>query len=441
MVENFKDYIKAHHLISFDDKILLAISGGVDSIVMLHLFREAGYNFSICHCNFKLRVESDNDEDFVRQIADDYGKQFFAKRFETWDFASKHKVSIQMAARRLRYQWFEELQRDYIFDRIATAHHIDDSVETIILNLLNGSGINGLTGIPLKNNNIIRPMLFANKDQIVAHAKKRGYTWREDSSNDEVYYQRNYIRNKILPLFKEINQDYQSAILRSAEKLSHTEEILENKLNEITRTRLNREGASISMDLYWVIAEPGGLVILHEMLKCYGFNYKQVQSICKNANTTESKRFLSEQYEIIISRNKLLLEPRKLNGLSIDAVKIDSADNEVHLSDGSIFKFESTTQKVLINSGQIAQLDLDKLQFPLIIRNWQEGDRFMPLGMTNKKKLSDFMIDEKIPVNLKSSVKVMVSDEDIIWVVGYRIDDRYKLTKDTTKVLRIEYLS
>lgn len=438
--KEFLEFVKKNHLFDRDDKVLLTVSGGLDSVVMADLFSKSGLDFGIAHCNFHLRgEESDEDELYVKGIAAKYGKPFYVNHFNTKEYSEKQGISIQMAARELRYTWFETLRETKEYAVIATAHHLDDSIETILYNFFKGSGIEGLKGIPAINGNVVRPLLFASRKNIEDYAMKNKLQWREDSSNRSSDYARNKIRNEIIPLIEEINPGFGLSIIRSVDRLKDIGILLERYISEIRERIIRVEGENLYIKKD-IIFNLNSASLLFSIIKDYGFIYEQAGEILGRIGEQPGKIFLSEDYMLVIDRKELIVTAKDLSPkipyfIEEDQKFLDAPDLKLRFKKMDFIKIE---KKLPSN---IVWIDFDKLFFPLKVRAWEEGDKFYPLGMKGKKKLSDFMIDIKIPLNLKRQIKVLESGQDIVWVVGLRLDDRFKLTESTRYVYQIEYIN
>lgn len=438
--KSFENYCKKHSLFTQDDKILLAVSGGVDSMVMLDLFKYSNLQVGIAHCNFQLRdKDSDHDELFVTNEAKRLGIDCYSKKFKTKVYSGENVVSIQMAARELRYTWFEELRQKKGYSLVATAHNLDDSLETVLFNLTKGTGIAGLKGIPIKTGNIIRPLLFAQKQEILSYANKNGLKWRTDISNIDNKYARNLIRNKVIPVLKKINPKILDTFSNTTDKINVVSSLFVKWIESMRSDAVENRGEDIfiakSKILDWEINARE--LILFEIIRLYGFNYNQAKNVCTSIDEI-GKLFISETHHLNIDRDLIIIS--KIPDINTRVI-IEKGDQLIELN-GSNIVMEVHDKKINIEPDvNVAYLDLDDLVFPLVIRNWLEGDSFVPLGMKGEKKLSDFMIDEKIPLNLKSRVLVVTSAGNIVWIVGHRIDDRYKITENTTRTCRLKFLA
>jgi tRNA(Ile)-lysidine synthase len=442
MQKGFVSYIQKEKLFHKTEKILLTVSGGIDSVVMCELFHKAGYNFGIAHCNFQLRNnESDADEIFVEALAEKYHVEFHSIAFDTSAFAKKNKLSIQLAARELRYQWFEEIRSQYEYSYIATAHHQDDSIETFFINLIRGTGISGLHGILNKYGKIVRPLLFCRKNEIEIFAKKNKLKHREDSSNASDKYTRNKIRHQIIPLLKDLNPNLENTISRDMERLKNVELIYRTEIAKALAkiSKKEKEGVTFSIKKLKKISQIN--TYLYEFLKPYQFNATTVEEIISAFDGESGKQFFSSTHRLIKDRNFLLLENRSVelkNKPSV--VKYLIKKNTKKFTNDSVKLKLKTGANVseLNTSNNIALIDFDKLVFPLEIRKWEKGDIFYPLGMKGKKKVSDFFIDKKLSLFQKESTNLLISKGEIVWIIGLRLDERFKITEKTKKIYFVE---
>lgn len=439
MLEQFLNFIKKEDLFKKDQKILLTISGGVDSIVMCDLFHKAGFSFGIAHCNFKLRgKESDGDKKFVSELAEKYKVPFFWKSFNTKPYSEKNKISIQMAARELRYDWMKRLAKDKKYDFIATAHHLDDSIETFFINILRGTGITGLQGVPVKQGVIIRPMLFAHKKKIRDYAEAEKLSWREDSSNLTDKYLRNNIRHHLIPSLKKLNAGFEKTITKELSYFKDAAEIFKKFMEEKKKEIVTEEGKNILLNIKKLKDSGHAETILHELLRSYDFTPETTELIAKRMFTTAGKKFFSPTYRLIKDRDFLILSPKRSDTGEKD---LFIKKNQTEFENAELyFKIEvspGNLSHVKDKKSSVAYFDHSLISFPIKVRKWKPGDSFQPLGMNGKKKLSDFFIDKKMPLNDKENIYVLESEGKIIWVVGHRIDDKYKVLAGTKKIMKI----
>jgi tRNA(Ile)-lysidine synthase len=433
MHSSFKNFIQKEALCNSGDNILLAVSGGVDSVVMCELFHKAGIPFGIAHCNFKLRdKESEDDELFVKELAKKYKVHFHTTSFDTSSFAKKNKLSIQAAARELRYNWFKQICSKNHYSMIASAHHSDDSVETFMINLIRGTGIAGLHGILPKQGNIIRPLLFSNKEEITAFAKKQKLKYREDSSNTSDKYLRNKIRKKMIPLLKELNPKIDSVLLDDIQRLREVERIfrkeIDNKKSEILRVK----NSAVLININQLKKLDPLPTYLFEFLKPFNFNAATVRDIITSLDGIPGKQFFSSTHRLLKDRLDLIIE--KIDEQDDSTVTVKKEQKKILAGNLKISIKKLPAGTKFSHSQMSAALDLDKLTFPLTIRRWEQGDSFRPFGMKGKKKLSDFFIDRKLSLREKENTLLLVSGKDIVWVIGQRIDDRYRVTENTRKI-------
>lgn len=441
MRKKFKDFIEQHSLVSPKSTILLAVSGGVDSIVMLHLFHSCGYRFAVAHCNFNLRgAESDGDEALVRETCQTLGVELFVKHFQTAEYSADNNISIQVAARDLRYNWFSNLCKENDFASVAIAHNKNDVAETLLLNLSRGTGLKGLTGIKPKINGIIRPLLFAFRSQIEAYAEENGIRYRNDSSNAKTKYARNRIRHNVLPELEKINAGVIDNIYSTSLFLSETWKSIE-VMNADFRPRVRREETNeIHYAIQMLASYPFRQLFLIEELVDFGFTPATIIDIEKSLHTQPGKVFYSPTHQLIRDREVLIVSPIKEPSKDV-RIYIEAGATQVnHPLELKLEVVQLSDRFQMPKSSSVAVLDYSKLQFPLILRLWREGDWFIPFGMKGRKKISDFLIDQKVPVHRKDKVYVLESNGDIVWVVGFRIDNRYRLNADSQQVLVAEII-
>ena len=440
LLDHFEQYNARHSLFTHDDKILLTVSGGVDSMVMLALFVEAGYSVGVAHCNFALRgAESDEDEATVAAEAVKYGVPIYNKRFDTTGEMERTGESMEMAARRLRYEWFDQICQEHGYTTIAIAHHIDDSIETFFINLLRGTGLRGLTGITRQRGNIVRPLLFAERKEILEYAVAHKIPYREDSSNRSTKYLRNKIRLGLLPMIREINPRFTSIMRGNLYRLSDAQRFIEAGIAKIKEQVL--ESCNGIDRIHTSLIEPHfpqEFVIYEILNSVYGFKGDVVDELYKAlVSGSSGKRFYAREHMACIDRSDIVI-----SAIADDDPCQTLVEREAIKSycGNSVLYYEHTDIDNVSDYNapqEIAYLDEQKLSYPLTLRRWQEGDSFIPFGMMGRKKVSDFLTDRKMSVVEKSRQFVLVSGEDIVWVVGCRIDDRYRVTNRTEDILKI----
>jgi len=437
MLNDFLEFVKEKQLFEPPQKVLLAISGGIDSMVLLHLFEKSEFEYGIVHCNFNLRgEESDGDEKFVKQQVFLHGVPAWFESFETEEYARLNGISIEMAARELRYEFFEKVRSENEFDCIATAHHIDDLIETFFLNLSRKTGIKGLTGIKEKSGKIIRPLLFADRKQIENYAHANFIEFREDSTNNEVVFQRNFLRHKILPLFQELNPSFKKNILASIENLKETEQVYSGYLEEEKKRVFHRDNQKVEIDIEALLKTPFPEALLFEMLTDFNYNSSVIKTIYESLSTDSGKQFYSKTHRLVKDRQSLFIVPVTEQEERI--YYVENSENELFEPLNLVVEKIPVSEFKLNKSPNVACLDLNLLEFPLLIRKWQQGDYFQPLGMTGYKKVSDFFIDEKIPLHEKENTWLLCSGNKIVWIIGFRIDNRFKVTPETKMVYEIK---
>ncbi len=415
-------------------KLLLATSGGLDSMVMLELFRKMNFEIAIAHCNFQLRgLESFDDQNFVQNYAEKHQISIFVTQFDTENFAKDYKLSIQVAARMLRYDWFDELLVEKNYDFLLTAHHLDDNVETFLINLTRGTGLDGLTGIPESNQQIIRPLLIFSRDEIQKYAQENEVLWREDSSNLSDKYLRNKIRQSIIPILKELNPNFLSSFQKTQNYLQESEIMVEDATIMIYQQVAKEVDDTVHFDLKKLQQLPNYKSYLYQFLKEYGFS--AWDDIYNLTNSQTGKQIFSSEYVLLNNRNFLILSPIK--NKAIESFFINKNQNEVNFP----LKIELSASNTFsqANSSSIF-VDNDLLQYPLELRKWKETDSFFPFGMTGKKILSKYFKDEKMSIIDKQNCWLLCSNQEIVWVVNRRLDDRFKVTDKTKNILKIELL-
>jgi tRNA(Ile)-lysidine synthase len=429
MKNNFLHYIHEHKLFDTKSKILLAISGGIDSVCLADLLIRSGYNVEFAHCNFKLREEeSDKDEIFVSDLANKYKIPFHHISFDTNHYALSNKLSIQMAARELRYEWFEKVRREISADYIAIAHNQNDNIETFFINLINGTGLKGLRAIQNKNNFIVRPLMFASRNQIGEYVKSKSLNFREDSSNKSKKYQRNKVRHDLMPLLKQINPSIENTIADEIEIIKNTYSIFKEQVDRVVKEISCQTDDGIKISKNKLIKLEPIDTYLYEILNVFGFT--DLKSIKNSILSNPGKQFFSKSHRLLIDREFVFIE--KIEDDFFKDILID--ESTLILSSPLNISFKISSNDQIDKIKDTACFDYEKLVFPLVIRKWKSGDKFIPSGMKGFKKLSDYFIDNKINRLLKEKTLLICSNDDIIWVIGHRIDERYKATSKTKKM-------
>lgn len=412
-------------------KVLVACSGGLDSCVLLHLMAQQDCELMVAHCNFKLRgAESDQDQEFVRELAANYNADFFEKTFETKALLEQSGESLQMLSRRLRYDWFEQLLQEQQVDYLMTAHHADDNLETFLINISRASGIKGICGIPSHNDKLLRPLLSFDRDTLRAFAKKEGLAWREDSSNASDAYLRNALRHNVIPKLKEQLPDIESQLLQTQTYLQQDLKLLESLVEQLRGKVWQPTFNGMTIDLDALSDLGAADALLFHLLRDYGFTDWKAIGELKQAQT--GKKVYSATHQLLKDREQLLLTKKEVS--TQDAYFEFDAFNTQELPVALQFKKVSSWSKL---ANHTIVVDQDCLSSPLILRKWQPGDRFFPLGMQGSKKLSDYFTDQKISGPEKEKIWLLCSDSEIVWVVGYRADDRFKVTENTKNLLQI----
>ncbi len=437
MIEKVRSYIKENRLLKPDDRVIVGLSGGMDSMTLIDVLLSLGYNCMAVHCNFHLRgEESERDAAFVEQWCESAKVGLVSVDFDTYRYAAEHKISIEMAARELRYKWFEDIRKEHHADAIAVAHHRDDLAETVLLNLIRGTGIRGLSGISPKNNSIVRPLLGVSRDEIEAYVEERKLPFIFDSSNSDDVFVRNFLRLNVIPLLEKINPSVKNSIYRTAQHVGEARKIydfyVENQKKAIFTD--NR----IDIDKLKTTLSPA--TMLFEILSPFGFNASVIEDICQCLDSIPGKVFYSNDYRLIKDRKDLILDKISDENLSQREYAIDKVSQEI--TDPIRLKISFLSGNITINKdARFLYADADKLFFPLTLRKWQPGDWFIPFGMKGRKKLSDFFTDRKFSLPDKENAWVLTSDEDIVWVVGERSDERFKITESTENVLVMEFIN
>ncbi len=438
MIDEFKRFISENNLIKPGDKILLAVSGGIDSMVMAYLFHQQDYKIGIAHCNFSLRAsESDKDEDMVRQFASDHHIPFYTTRFETKSFAKKNRLSVQMAARDLRYNWFEEIRMKNGYDSIAVAHNLNDNIETLLINLIRGTGLTGMTGMKPLSNKIIRPLLFATRQDILTYRNHHKIIFREDKSNADTKYSRNKIRHLVIPVLKEINPSIELTLNETAERFSGLNEIVSEYIVRLKESISEEKEQFITFNISQLRTFLHKKAVLFELFRPYGITKALLIDLMKVIEGKTGGQIITDTHRIIKNRKEIIVSYDEIRNETRYIIK-----NEELLCTFpgilSVRNVRITETFEIPSDSHIACIDSQKVTFPMIIRKWKAGDHFFPLGMKQKKKLSDYFIDKKYSRFDKENIFILESDGKIVWIIGDRIDDRFKITKSTKKGLLIK---
>jgi tRNA(Ile)-lysidine synthase len=437
-LQYFKDHISSNALFSEGHKVLLAVSGGKDSVLMAHLFKLAGYHFGIAHCNFGLRAdESQRDESFVRMLAATLDVPFHVTHFKTKDYAAAHKVSTQMAARTMRYNWFEEVRLSHEYEVIALAQHQDDVMETILLNLTRGTGIAGLHGILPKRGRLIRPMLFLTREEIDRFVESNKLDYVEDSSNLSDDYARNKIRHHVVPQLREINPSIGQTFQQNVRRFAETEMVLQNAVAALREQVLIPGNHNWHLSIAKIKALHPQQLLLFELLKPFDFSEAVAAEVLRSIDKQSGTTFYSSTHRLVLDREDLIID-LLTDHTDQPIVFIHQHDHFVELQRHQIF-ISSSALPFFEKTSNKAFVDAVKLIYPLLIRTWQPGDKFNPLGMKTFKKLSDFFIDGKVPLSEKEHIPLLINGNgEVIWVCGLRQDDRYKITAPTKKMVIFE---
>jgi tRNA(Ile)-lysidine synthase len=443
LLQRFQTHLlKDFSLIQPDRKLLIAVSGGIDSVVITDLFFNSGFDFVIAHCNFQLREdESIRDELFVRELGRKYDKDVLVKRFDTKEYAEEKKISIQEAARELRYKWFGSILSTVNCQLLVTAHNADDNIETMLMFLCRGTGIHGLTGIKSfdKKRKIIRPLLFATRKEITTYAKENNLRWVEDSSNLLDKYTRNFFRLKIIPVIEKNFPQVKERLLENIKRFNEAEQLYAQAIEMHKKKLLEFKGDEIHIPVLKLQITKPLDTVLWSIIEAYNFNSGQIDEVKKLFDADNSSYVQSSTHRIIKNRNWLIIAPNNNNEESTH-ILIEENTKQIIFQNGVLqFEILSSSNFKLQTLNSFAQLDAKLITFPLLLRKWKQGDYFYPLGMNKKKKLSRFFIDEKLSVTKKENVWVLEMNKKIIWIINYRIDDRFKITSATKEVLKINY--
>ncbi|MGN6439680.1 MAG: tRNA lysidine(34) synthetase TilS [Agriterribacter sp.] len=457
LLQHFKQFIDKEELFAKNDKLLLAVSGGVDSVVLCHLCFEAGYSFEIAHCNFNLRGEESNrDETFVRTLAKQYNVPMLVKQFDTTSYADARKVSIQVAARELRYAWFNEIATAKISNlpagrqvsnfksqiKIVTAHHADDNAETVLMNFFKGTGIAGIRGILPKKGKVVRPLLFASKADLLDYAAGHGVDYVEDSSNLTDKYTRNYFRQHILPAVLNVFPEAEAGIQENIKRFRETELLYNQAIAVHKKKLMEYRGDEVHIPVLKLQQAVPLKTIVYEIIKAFHFSPKQTDEVIELLQSESGKYIVSATHRILKNRNWLIITANEKVETDDNAVTvIDNIPATIAFTEGALkLKKETCEDTVLHQPEHIACINASAVEYPLLLRKWKTGDYFYPLGMRKKKKLARFFIDRKLSLADKERIWVLESNKKIIWIINHRIDDRFKITPGTKECIRIEFL-
>ena len=455
LLQNFKQYIQHENLFQPKDKLLLAVSGGVDSVVLCELCKQAGYDFVIAHCNFQLRgEESERDEKFVKGLGEKYGVEVLVKNFDTQQYGDENKTGIQEAARDLRYKWFYDLidgqpsatnEQRTTANYILTAHHADDNIETLLMNFFKGTGINGLRGILPKQKKIIRPLLFAQKELLQTFALENNLSFAEDSSNCSNKYTRNYFRNQLIPDLKKVYPQAENNLIANLHRFKEIEMLYEQSVEWHKKKLLEQKGNEIHIPVLKLLKTVPLATVLYEIIKDAGFTAHQTDEAIALLKSETGKYIKSSTHRIIKNRSWLIISP--IQSTEAQNILIEEADKNISFEGGDL-KIEKhpitnnkqqTTNNKQQTINNIAELDAAQIKFPLLLRKWKQGDYFYPLGMVKKKKINRFLSDQKLSLTQKENTWVIEMDKKIVWVVGMRIDDRFKIIGSTKNIYSIVF--
>ncbi len=443
LVHRFNNFIRERNLFQKNDLLILAVSGGIDSVTLCELCHQSGFNFEIAHCNFQLRgEESLRDERFVEQLVAKYQVPFHLQRFDTKEYAGENRLSTQEAARDLRYDWFQSLlqsKKDAGKNAcLLTAHHANDSIETLLMNFFKGTGIHGLQGIPTRNNTIRRPLLFATRNEIQEFMDRHHLDFVEDISNKSDKYTRNYFRNKLIPSIREVFPQVEENLMDNLSRFQDVEILYNKALTEIREKLVEKKGDELHLPVLKVLKTPAYKTVLFEILKEYDFFPGQLPDVINLLHAESGKYVDSSTHRVLRNRKWLIVSPK--HSTSIQHILISEDDHTVSFQNGimRISKEEWQSGSRFETDALVALLDAGEIEFPLLLRPWQQGDYFYPLGMKHKKKLSRFFIDQKLSINDKEKVWVVESRKKIVWVTGIRIDDRFKIKNTTARVMRLQ---
>ena len=445
LLQKFLVYIKKENLFTKKDHLLIAVSGGADSAVLCALCAAAGVSFSLAHCNFKLReAESDRDELFVKKLSEQLGVKLFVKTFDIVSQAKVNKTSIEETARNLRYDWFKQLlleskTSDNPFSFLLTAHHADDNVETVMMNFFRGTGIKGLRGIIPKQQQIVRPLLFAKRKDIEEYAVTNQVEYITDSSNASNDYTRNLFRNEILPLIEKIYPEALKNVLKNIDRFAAVEYLYEESIEQIKQKLIERKGDEIHIPVLKLLKTKPLQTVIYEIIKDAGFTAMQVSEVEKLLHSDSGKYIKSASHIILLNRKWLIISPN-ISTTQITNIIVEENAGNILFEEGTLQIYPSAKPEKFIGEASTVHIDGANLTYPLLLRKWKTGDYFYPLGMTKKKKLSRFFIDLKLSLLQKEKCWILESNKKIVWVIGYRIDERFKITSCSKQIVKLSLI-
>ncbi len=447
MKSDLKNHIDTNLSFLSDKKLLVAISGGIDSVVLTHLLKKLKYDITLAHCNFGLRgKESNQDEEFIIKLGEQLEIPAFTIKFDTEEYATSKGLSTQMAARELRYEWFQKLATENKLDYIITAHHKDDVIETFLINLTRGTGLDGLTGIPEINGNIVRPFLPFQRQEILIYATKKKLEWREDSTNSSIKYFRNKIRHKIVPVLKELNPNLLDTFYNTLENLKGSQQLIKDRILDVEQQVAKQVKNEVHFNIEQLKNLGNTKIYLYELLQQYHFTeWNDVEALL-DAQT--GKHVVSSSHKLLKNRDVLILSEivteTPIAEFTINentteiTIPVKLTFEKVHIPITSTNNNSNAFDEIIFDNSNTISIDLNTISFPLIIRKWQKGDYFYPIGLNGKKKLSKYFKDEKLSINEKENSWLLCANNEIVWVIGRRLDNRFKITKNTSSILKME---